>query len=322
MKPYFIFFSIFAIILIVMIASLLNQVASLQREMKQLQNNKGSFSAPKDPKFDLLERKVNGFIGWTKQADYGSWDNHQCVCKNQSLYAPHSVTNIPEYQICWDGKLPTRNNCVVYDIGLRTEAELGIELLNEFGCEVHGFDPSPITVEWAKTFKAPPGYTLHLYGAGAVDGNIKLYEYDWGQVSLFKPYPDKDHIKPKYESFRLPVKRVPTIMKELGHNFVDVLKIDVEGSEYHILQDIIDTFGPTGSLPFDHLLLEFHNFGIDERYGSSPHVNYLIHILNGFGYKTFFTNGYWTNAGTFYPWRYGQVRLCKYCCPEIDATTL
>ena len=50
--------------------------------------------------------------------------------------------------------------------------------------KVHAFDPSPISTEWAKTnLKDVPNYTFHPYGAGGKDGVVKLYKYNWGQVS-------------------------------------------------------------------------------------------------------------------------------------------
>jgi len=276
----------------------------------------------------LLQRKVDGFIGWLKQHDLGTAGNEQCGCKDRRKYAPHPVSGTPEYSLCFDGKLPKQNDCVVYDFGIRTDVAVGVELLKEFGCEVHGFDPSPITQNFAKTFKPPKNYTLHLYGGGAIDGNIKLFEYGWQQVSMFRPYPDREHGTPQITGeLKLPVRRVPSLMKEFGHKYVDVLKIDVEGSEYAILHDIIDTFGPTGDLPFDHILVEWHNFGIDERYGSSHHINYLVHILNGFGFKMFAMNGFWVQPGDntstdFYPWRYANARFCKHCCVTLDIRNL
>ena len=35
------------------------------------------------------------------------------------------------------------------------------------------------------------------------------------------------------------VKTLPTIMKELGHKWVDVLKIDIEGNEWPVLEQMV-----------------------------------------------------------------------------------
>ena len=40
------------------------------------------------------------------------------------------------------------------------------------------------------------------------------------------------------------VKRLTTIMRELGHEWVDVLKIDIEGHEWPVLEDMIADKAP------------------------------------------------------------------------------
>ena len=67
------------------------------------------------------------------------------------------------------------------------------------------------------------------------------------------------------KEFSLPVKTIPTIMKELGHTHVDIMKIDVEGSEYALLEHMFDTFGCP---PTDQITLEWHHFDFDSRYGT------------------------------------------------------
>eukprot|EP00884_Botryococcus_braunii_P008612 jgi/Botrbrau1/17752/Bobra.0127s0012.1 len=58
----------------------------------------------------------------------------------------------------------------------------------------------------------------------------------------------------------VPVKSLPTIMRELGHTWVDVLKIDIEGGEWRILDHL--TRQP-GRFPFTQLQVEFHNLQED-----------------------------------------------------------
>jgi hypothetical protein len=67
-------------------------------------------------------------------------------------------------------------------------------------------------------------------------------------------------------------------MHELGHDHVDILKVDVEGSEYMFLQEAIDD----GSLERVHqMTIEWHHFDYDPRYGggSSPQINTIVAFL-------------------------------------------
>eukprot|EP00475_Leptophrys_vorax_P004481 TRINITY_DN12687_c0_g1_i1.p2 TRINITY_DN12687_c0_g1~~TRINITY_DN12687_c0_g1_i1.p2 ORF type:complete len:105 (+),score=16.51 TRINITY_DN12687_c0_g1_i1:23-316(+) len=53
-----------------------------------------------------------------------------------------------------------------------------------------------------------------------------------------------------------PVLRLPSFMCTLGHGFVDVLKMDVEGVEF----DVCDAWLRTKKhLPFGQILIEFHD---------------------------------------------------------------
>ncbi len=103
--------------------------------------------------------------------------------------------------------------CVVYDFGIREEPQYGIAMATKFGCEVHAFDPSPITRKFIEREKENPKilkdvmpqteqgwfsrkakdkknkagtWTFHEYGAGGDDTTLDLFGYDWEQVSIQK----------------------------------------------------------------------------------------------------------------------------------------
>jgi hypothetical protein len=56
------------------------------------------------------------------------------------------------------------------------------------------------------------------------------------------------------ERIELQVRRLQTLMAELGHTTLDVLKMDVEGAEYAVLDDLL-----RGSVRPTQILLEFHH---------------------------------------------------------------
>src|SRR5262245_13754346 len=51
-----------------------------------------------------------------------------------------------------------------------------------------------------------------------------------------------------------PVARLASIMQQLGHDRLDILKLDIEGGEYAVLQDLLSE-----GIPARQLLLEFHH---------------------------------------------------------------
>mmetsp|Transcript_13715 Transcript_13715/g.16155 ORF Transcript_13715/g.16155 Transcript_13715/m.16155 type:complete len:400 (+) Transcript_13715:84-1283(+) len=232
-----------------------------------------------------------------------------------------------DHQICLDelpkpGTKKKNSNyppCLIYDFGIRAQPQFGETMARDFGCEVHGFDPSPVSADWwdsndAKELRELPNYHFHPYGAGGVDGVVTLKEYTWGQVSILR-YPTntldcegKDPcgmVRHKSKSFKLPVKTLPTIIKELGHEgkAIDVLKIDVEGSEYAFLENLLDS---TGGCPdfIKQITLEWHHFSWDSRYGegASPSMNAIATLLHTCGLKNFwqYSEGGWPAPDKIY----------------------
>jgi FkbM family methyltransferase len=238
-----------------------------------------------------------------------------------------------DHYVCLD-RLPTPNAnnetrsaeedppCLVYDFGIRDMPTFGKIMAETFGCEVHAFDPSPVSAKWwksdrAKELRELPNYHFHDNGAGGIDGELELNEYDWGQVSIIK-FPshmvdceDNDDIdcKRKYtgnqKTFNLKVKTLPTIIKELGHEGrkIDILKVDVEGSEYAFMENIFDH---TGGCPdfIEQVTLEWHHMPWDVRYGegSSPSINAIVTLLHTCGLKMFWQHspGGWLSTGKMF----------------------
>lgn len=51
---------------------------------------------------------------------------------------------------------------------------------------------------------------------------------------------------------RVQVNTLRNWMKKFGHEYLDILKTDIEGSEYNVLEALIEA----DDLPFDQLLVE------------------------------------------------------------------
>jgi len=85
---------------------------------------------------------------------------------------------------------------------------------------------------------------------------------------------------PTTKTFELPVRTMGSIMDELGHDHVDVLKIDVEGSEYGFLEQLIEDGDRCTRI--DQLTAEWHHYDFDSRYGggASPVIAVFDEMLS------------------------------------------
>jgi FkbM family methyltransferase len=140
---------------------------------------------------------------------------------------------------------------VVYSIGVGEDASFDLAMIDEFDLSVHAFDPTPRSIGWVKQQGFSDQFVMHEYGISAFDGNAS-----------FNPPENPDEVshsvldRPSTEAkaISVPVKRLSTIMKELGHDNVDILKMDIEGAEYDVIDDIRQS-----EIRPRQILIEFHH---------------------------------------------------------------
>ena len=80
-------------------------------------------------------------------------------------------------------------------------------------------------------------------------------------------------------SCELPVKRMQTFLSELRHARIDLLKMDIEGAEYAVIEDLI-----ASGILVKQLLVEFHHRW--KEIGPSK-TKQAIRNLNAAGYEIF-----------------------------------
>merc|ERR1711924_42817 len=88
---------------------------------------------------------------------------------------------------------------------------------------------------------------------------------------------------------RMPVRSLRSLMAELRHSHIDILKLDVEGAEWGVLEG---WYGEGRELPVSQLVVEFHRFELDNRYNASPEVSYIISRLHLDGFDTVYHRNY------------------------------
>jgi FkbM family methyltransferase len=125
--------------------------------------------------------------------------------------------------------------CYLAGIGKDISFDLG--LIARFGCTVHAFDPVPEAIAYARAAAAAePRFVLHPAGLWSQDGSLRFYDH---REPGFVSHSATDmHDTGTY--FEAPVRSVASLMREFGHDHVDLLKLSVEGSEYEIVGNVLD----------------------------------------------------------------------------------
>jgi FkbM family methyltransferase len=166
---------------------------------------------------------------------------------------------------------------IVYSVGSGRDISFDLSLIQQYGLSVHAFDPTRKCREWLSSQSLPPNFVFTGVGVAAYDGLgtfVLRSRLDWDSYELNVPSGEA------LDSEVLPVARIVTIMRQRGHEHLDVLKLDIEGSEYDVIDDVL-----ASQIDVRQLLVEFH-------YEAKPasqlaRVRRTLDVLERAGYKLF-----------------------------------
>ncbi|KAJ7088552.1 methyltransferase domain-containing protein [Mycena crocata] len=165
-------------------------------------------------------------------ANYTLWDFYQ-----PAFSCPFSVSRVGTMGdggkwVCGFERALSQPDCVVYSMGVERQSSFEQAVLHQSDrCQAYGFDFS--VAKWGP----------ELLADHEVRSRAHFFPYKIGAV-------DNHAASPPQYSLR-------GIMKELGHTFIDIWKIDIEGSEYATLAEVIQSFQGQ-PLPFGQMQIEIH----------------------------------------------------------------
>jgi FkbM family methyltransferase len=125
---------------------------------------------------------------------------------------------------------------VCYLAGLGEDATFDLSLIERFGCTVYAFDPVPEAARHAALVSArEPRFRFRPVGLWSSDGALRFY--DNAEHSFVSRSATNMHATGSFVEAE--VRSVRSLMTELGHERVDLLKLSVEGSEYEIVDHVL-----------------------------------------------------------------------------------
>jgi len=141
---------------------------------------------------------------------------------------------------------------IVYSFGIGEYISFDMDICKYHNCNVYGFDPTPKSIRWVKGSNPPAKFHFSDYGIGSKTGPVDFYlpinpKHVSGSVLI------QSNVDLK-EKVTVQMKSISDIASELGHTHIDVLKMDIEGAEYDVIEDIL-----TSGISIDQILIEFHD---------------------------------------------------------------
>jgi len=139
---------------------------------------------------------------------------------------------------------------IVYSLGIGEDTSWDEELIAKHGLEVFGFDPTPKSAIYVQQRNLSK-FNFFQIGVADRNGSFDFYppkNRDYVSCSLFMRQDLQD------EPLSVEMRTLDTLMKQLGHEKIDILKMDIEGAEYGVINDIIKK-----SIFPRQILVEFHH---------------------------------------------------------------
>jgi FkbM family methyltransferase len=168
---------------------------------------------------------------------------------------------------------------IVYSFGIGTDASFDSGVISRYGCRVHGFDPTPKCIQWVSQQDFGPDFCFHPIGLGEEDGNIPF------QVPEKETHVSFSRAEDPASGVWLPVRRLKTIMHDLGHEQLDLLKLDIEGFEYAALREMLASriFPRVIAVEFHHRMYDCTDRQTREAVASLKSVGYLLFHVSDTG---------------------------------------
>jgi FkbM family methyltransferase len=138
----------------------------------------------------------------------------------------------------------------VYSCGVGEDISFDTAIMKDFNCKIFAFDPTPQSIEWIKNQNMPDNFKFFPFGINdktesqvlhlsntPLDISASIYVHGYTSGT---------------ESIAVQMKSLEDIAGELNHTYIDILKMDIEGSEFSIIKNFPQ------NIVFGQICIEFH----------------------------------------------------------------
>jgi len=140
---------------------------------------------------------------------------------------------------------------IVYNFGVGREISFERSIISTFGMQVFAFDPTPLASDWIASQQLPPEFHFLKIGIASYDGEATFRVHGDDKNACWSM---SGASRGRSRSHVGQVRMLATIARMLGHERIDVLKMDIEGAEYDVIQNWLDS-----GIHVSQLLIEFHH---------------------------------------------------------------
>ena len=131
------------------------------------------------------------------------------------------------------------SNSIVYSFGVGEDISFDEGVIHEFECLVYAYDPTPKSRIFIERKKPSVLFKYYDCGIADYDGKMKFYLPENEEYVSCTTYNRWGYDESKKKPIEVDVKKLSTLMQENNHTYIDLLKVDIEGSEYAVIDNIL-----------------------------------------------------------------------------------
>ena len=141
---------------------------------------------------------------------------------------------------------------IVYSFGIGEDISFDNAVIKNHKCYLYAFDPTPKSINWIKSKTLSSNFTFFEYGIAEKSGTFDFF-LPKNTNNISGSYVFQNSVDSK-QKIKVEMRSFSDIVDDLGHNHVDVLKMDIEGAEYAVLESILNN-----PINIPQILIEFHD---------------------------------------------------------------
>jgi FkbM family methyltransferase len=138
----------------------------------------------------------------------------------------------------------------VFSVGIGNDIAFDLSIIKQYNATMYEFDPTPEVGVWLNKQTLPANFKYFPFALAASDSDVKFYKpaveghisHSIGSTNEQQPY------------VTVQARKLSSLMQNFKMTHLDLLKMDIEGFEYEVIDDII-----ASDCVVNQLLIEFHH---------------------------------------------------------------
>lgn len=166
---------------------------------------------------------------------------------------------------------------VVFSFGIGEDVSFDLAMIENLGASVYGFDPTPKSIDWVESQDLPREFEFAPFGIGPQNE----------QTTFFLPK-NKDHVSGSvkahanvdtHDAVDVEMRTFESLRELTGCEQVDLIKMDIEGAEYAILESIASL-----DVGVSQMCVEFHDRFLQK---GEPRTEDMVEMMRKYGFIVF-----------------------------------